>query len=315
MTISILRSADQWWVETPEGALPITTDAVTTADLLTSFDELAGQLADPRGPSVRVSDLELTSPVTTPCRVVAQMANFASHARDVGIDPDHMPTAFFRKSSGSINGPFDDVVKPTHVELLDYEVEIGIVFGRTLPVGTVVTSENLSDYAAGLVITNDVSARDIQLSKTQFWESKSYPTFTPIGPRLVLLSRAEWAKFDELRMRLWVNGEVRQDGLVRGDMISDPVATLNTLTQFQRMDPGDVLMTGTPVGTAISAPPKIVALLGGLLPPHIKWKAFFRRQASNPKLLKDGDVIEASIATDDRAIDLGRQRSAVRYAR
>ncbi len=136
--------------------------------------------------TVPVESLELVSPVTTPCRVVAQMTNYASHVTDAGMDPKSIPLTFFRKSSGSISGPHDDIVKPSHVRFLDYEVEIGIVMARELPVGATVTEENLADYIAGLVVTNDVSARDVQLPQTQFYEAKSYPTFTPAGPALVL---------------------------------------------------------------------------------------------------------------------------------
>ncbi|MFF5233634.1 fumarylacetoacetate hydrolase family protein [Dactylosporangium sp. NPDC000521] len=80
---------------------------------------------------------------------------------------------FFRKTSGSISGPFDDVVRPGHVRLLDYEVEIGLVFGRQMPVGTTVTADNLADYVAGMVVTNDIAARDVQLPQTQLYEAKS----------------------------------------------------------------------------------------------------------------------------------------------
>ena len=124
-------------------------------------------------------------PITTPCRVVAQATNYASHVQDVGRDPAKTPLTFFRKASGSVTGPFGDVVKPQHVTLLDYELEIGLVIGRELAVGTEVSEENLADFVVGLVVTNDISARDVQLSKQQFFESKSYPTFTPVGPALV----------------------------------------------------------------------------------------------------------------------------------
>ena len=73
-------------------------------------------------------------------------------------------------------------------------------------------------------------------------------------------------------------------------------------------------MTGTPAGTALSAPPKPIEIIGSLLPPAVKWKAFFKRQAKNTKYLKHGDVVELSVATDDGTIDLGTQRTAVRYA-
>ncbi len=106
-----------------------------------------------------------------------------------------MPLTFFRKSSASITGPHGEIVRPAHVRLLDYEVEIGLVIGRDIPVGTTITDTNLADHIAALTITNDVSARDIQLPQTQFYEAKSYPTFTPVGPALVLLEDDELARF------------------------------------------------------------------------------------------------------------------------
>jgi 2-keto-4-pentenoate hydratase/2-oxohepta-3-ene-1,7-dioic acid hydratase in catechol pathway len=312
MTTTILRTGDAWYVRTRSGAARIDTTATSTAALLADRPAITAATAGTH--TVPVESLALVSPVTVPCRVVAQMTNFASHVRDMGMDPESIPLTFFRKSSGSIAGPYDEVIRPPHVRLLDYEVEIGLVFGRALPVGSYVTEDNLADYVAGLVVTNDVSARDIQLPKTQFYESKSYPTFTPVGPALVLVDADELKRFTDLRLRLSVNGETRQDMTV-ADMIYLPVQTLNALSRFQRLDAGDVLLTGTPVGTALSAPPKPVQIITSLLPPALKWSLFFRGQAGNPGYLHDGDVIEASVATDDAAIDLGTQRTVVRWAR
>jgi len=229
-------------------------------------------------------------------------------------DPAHTPLAFFRKASGSISGPLEDIVKPHHVRLLDYEVEIGLVIGREMPVSTTITEANLADYVCGLVVTNDISARDVQLTTTQFYEAKSYPTFTPVGPALVLLSADELKRFGDLRLRLQVNGETRQNMLVDGDIIYPPVQALQALSRFQRLDAGDLVLTGTPVGTAISAPAKPIEVIGSLLPDQLKWKAFFSRQAKNPKYLHHGDIIEATVATDDGAIDLGAKPTTVKYA-
>ncbi|HNA52580.1 MAG TPA: fumarylacetoacetate hydrolase family protein, partial [Mycobacterium sp.] len=245
---------------------------------------------------------------------VAQMTNFASHVEDAGMDPKTIPLTFFRKSSASISGPFADVVKPAHVKFLDYEVEIGLVVGRDIPVGTTISESNLSEYIAGLVVTNDISARDIQLPQTQFYEAKSYPSFTPTGPALVLLDADELKRFGQLRLQLRVNGERRQNALVDGDMLYSPVQALQSLSRFQDLAAGDLILTGTPVGTALSAPPKPIAFIASLLPPAVKWKAFFKSQARNPKYLRSGDVIEASVGTDDGAIDLGTQRMTVVYA-
>jgi 2-keto-4-pentenoate hydratase/2-oxohepta-3-ene-1,7-dioic acid hydratase in catechol pathway len=311
MTVSILRSPDGWWVQTSSGAAKIDTAASTTAELLA--DLTAVDAAARSSDTVPVNSLTLVSPVTTPCRVVAQMTNYASHVKDAGMNPKTIPMTFFRKASGSISGPYDDVVKPGHVKFLDYEVEIGLVVGRDLPVGSDITEANLAEYVAGLVVTNDISARDVQMTKTQFYESKSYPTFTPVGPALVLLDADELKRFGDLRLRLRVNGEPRQDATVDGDMIYLPVQALQALTRFQRLDAGDVILTGTPVGTALSAPPKPIVTLMSLLPPAVKWKLFFTAAAKNPKYLRDGDVIEATVSTDDGAIDLGTQRMMVKY--
>lgn len=311
MTIAILRTAEAWWVQTATGAARIDTAATTTRDLLS--DRAAVDAARHNTDTVPVDSLVLKSPVTSPCRVVAQLTNYASHAKDTGMDPTKTPLTFFRKASASVCGPFDAVVKPSHVMFLDYEVEIGLVVGREVPVGTSITAANLPDYIAGLVVTNDISAREIQLTQTQFYEAKSYPTFTPVGPALVLLDADELQRFEDLRLRLWVNDQLRQDAIVDGDMLYKPVQALAALARFQLLEPGDLVMTGTPVGTAISAPPKPIVTLSSLLPPDIRWKLFFASQARNPKYLKDGDFIEATVSTDDGAIDLGTQRMMVRY--
>ena len=305
MTISILRTADAWWVQTPNGAARIDTNAATTAEVLAdrgAIDDVAHSTA-----TVPVESLKLLSPVTTPCRVVAQATNYASHVRDVGREPAKTPLTFFRKASGSITGPFDDIVKPTHVQLLDYEVEIGLLIGRELPVGAEVAEANLADFVHGLLVTNDVSARDVQMTKAQFYESKSYPTFTPVGPALVLVDADELKRFGDLRVQLRVNGEVRQNMVVEGDMLFSPVQALQALAKFQKLDAGDIVLTGTPVGTAITA--------RGIENPHqADLKAFLAMQAQNPNYLHHGDVVEATVATDDGAINLGTQRNKVVYA-
>ncbi|MBF6468160.1 fumarylacetoacetate hydrolase family protein [Nocardia beijingensis] len=309
MTISVLRTTDAWWVRTESGAARIDTTAVTTGDLLA--DRAAIEAARTSSDTVAADTLELISPVTTPCRVIAQMTNYRSHVKDSGLDPRTIPLTFFRKSSVSITGPFGDIVKPGHVGLLDYEVEIGLVIGRHVTAGTTITATDLPGIVAGLVVTNDISARDIQLPQTQFYEAKSYPTFTPVGPRLTVLTGNEIDRFGDLRLRLRVNGELRQDMRVEDDIIYRPLQALRALSRFQNLAPGDLVLTGTPAGTALTAPPKPIEIIGSLLPPAVKWKAFFKRQAANPKYLQAGDIVEASIATDDGALDLGIQRNTV----
>jgi len=304
MSVNLARTAEGWWVQAPAGMVQLDLPAGTTGELLTGRAALdrairtaldrADRAAEP-GHARPVESLGLLSPVTVPTRVVAQAVNYRSHATDSGMDPDAVPPAFFRKTSHSITGPTGDIIRPDGVEFLDYEVELGLVLPR---------------YVAALVVANDVSARQIQLTRTQFYESKSYPTFTPVGPWLTLVDAADLTRLTQLRLTLSVNGQVRQDNTV-ADMIVRPAQALTLLSRFQPLAAGDLLLTGTPAGTALTAPPKLMEKLGALLPPATRWRMFFRRQAGNPRYLHDGDVVTATIATADHMLDLGTQRTRV----
>jgi 2-keto-4-pentenoate hydratase/2-oxohepta-3-ene-1,7-dioic acid hydratase in catechol pathway len=314
MSARLARTADGWWAVTPAGLARLGLAAATTAGLLADRAVLheaidAAHAAAPRD-AVPADSVDLLSPVTAPARVVAQAVNYRSHATDSGFAPDTVPAAFFRKASHSITGPAGDIIRPDGVGFLDYEVELGLVIGADLPVGTTVIEADLARYVAALVVANDVSARQIQLVKTQFYESKSYPTFTPVGPWLTLVDAADLARLDSLRLTLSVNGKVRQDSTAV-DMIVRPARALTLLSRFQPMAPGDLLLTGTPGGTALKAPGKIAGLAAGLLPPATRWKLFFGRQAGNPRYLRDGDVITATIASPDGRLDLGTQHNTI----
>jgi 2-keto-4-pentenoate hydratase/2-oxohepta-3-ene-1,7-dioic acid hydratase in catechol pathway len=317
MSARLARTADGWWAVTPAGLVRLDLPAATTAGLLADRAALAAAVeaalataaAAPQE-AVPAESLDLLSPVTAPARVVAQAVNYRSHATDSGFDPDAVPPAFFRKASHSLTGPTGDIIRPDGVGFLDYEIELGLVIGADLPVGTTVTDANLARYVAALVVADDVSARQIQLVKTQFYEAKSYPTFTPAGPWLTLVDAADLARLSSLRLTLSVNGEVRQDATA-ADMIVRPARALTLLSLFQPMAPGDLLLTGTPGGTALKAPAKLAGLLAGLLPPATRWKLFFGREAANPRYLRDGDVITATIASPDGRLDLGTQRNTV----
>jgi 2-keto-4-pentenoate hydratase/2-oxohepta-3-ene-1,7-dioic acid hydratase in catechol pathway len=155
-----------------------------------------------------------------------------------------------------------------------------------------------------------VSARDVQLVKGQFYESKSYPTFTPVGPHLTLLDRDEWPRLIDLRLQLHVDGVLRQDRTA-ADMIHQPAPSLSVLSRFQHLDPGDLVLTGTPGGTALQAPPHAVELVAHFLPAAVKWKVFFDKQEKNPHYLRPGSRLTATIRTADGAIDLGTQHNVV----
>src|SRR3984957_18371921 len=317
MTARLARTADGWWAVTPAGLIRLGLAADATGQLLADRGSLAAaieaaQAAAITAPqdAVPADSLHLLSPVTAPARIIAQMVNYRSHATDSGLDPDAVPPAFFRKASHSITGPAGDIIRPDGVGSRDCGVEPALAIGADLPVGTTVTEADLARYVAALVVANDVSARQIQLVKTQFYESKSYPTFTPVGPWLTLVDAADLARLDSLRLTLSVSGELRQDSTV-ADMIVRPAQALTLLSRFQPMAPGDLLLTGTPGGTALKAPAKLAGMVAGLLPPATRWKLFFKRQGANTPYLHDGDVIPATIASPDGRLDLSIQHNTV----
>jgi 2-keto-4-pentenoate hydratase/2-oxohepta-3-ene-1,7-dioic acid hydratase in catechol pathway len=317
MSVNLARTPDGWWVQTAAGLVRLDLAHPTTGALLSDWTALdaavsAARSAAERDPEIAVprESLDLRSPVTAPTRVVAQMVNYHSHARESGMDPDSVPPAFFRKASHSITGPTGEIIRPEGVAFLDYEVELGLVLGADLPVGSTVTDADLHRHVAALVVADDVSARQIQLTRTQFYESKSYPTFTPVGPWLTLVDVDDLARLETLRLTLSVNGQVRQDNTVQ-DMIVRPARALTLLSRFQPLAAGDLLLTGTPGGTALQAPGKVKATVAALLPPATRWRIFFEREAANPRYLQDGDVVTAQIASADGHLDLGSQHTLV----
>jgi 2-keto-4-pentenoate hydratase/2-oxohepta-3-ene-1,7-dioic acid hydratase in catechol pathway len=203
------------------------------------------------------------------------------------------------------------VARPRHVQLLDYEIELGLVLRRDLPAGTMVDPEDLGAWLAGVTIVNDLSARDVQLPQGQFYKGKSYRGFGPVGPGLVLLTRDEWARWPELHMRLAVNGQPRQDAYCR-EIIHGPAATLTELAAMHDVQAGDLVATGTPAGCAARAPGKLAMfVLRHLVSDATKWQLFIKKSRANPAYLRPGDRLSLTIRTDDGAIDLGEQTTVI----
>ena len=264
------------------------------------------------GQGIQLADVRLLGPVTRPARLIAQGINYVDHRKEGGYGAAKPPyNMIFTKADSSLCGPQDAVVCPPHVELLDYEIELGLVVGRPITGPVEVTSENLHEYVAGLIITNDISARDVQIPQEQWDKGKSYRTFCPTGPYLYLLDAEDVPLLDDLELRLWVNGELRQSAST-ADMLYKPAETLRELSGIMDLDPGDLILTGTPAGVAIAPPPKVVQKVTALvLTPEKRSELFVKGQLENPRYLKSGDLIRASIYSNDGCVDLGAQLNTV----
>jgi 2-keto-4-pentenoate hydratase/2-oxohepta-3-ene-1,7-dioic acid hydratase in catechol pathway len=228
-----------------------------------------------------------------------------------GMDPDAKQfNMFFTKSDASVSSALGIVRPPPHVRLLDYEVELALVFRRPILAAATVTSDTLKDYVFAITIANDLSARDVQLPQMQFFKGKSYRGFCPIGPWLTVLEPEDFRYLDQMELRLAVNGAVRQSDST-ANLVFKPAETISELSTFADVLPGDVLLTGTPSGCALRIPPAPVRRLLQLLPERLLWRLFTKAQSRRPQYLRPGDKITASIRSPDGRIDLGEQATEV----
>ena len=181
-----LDGAPQWGVALASGIAPLDSAYPTTAALI-EHGEADWRRASARAPSVSFDSAQILSPVTTPCRIYCQGANYRQHMVKSGMDPDAKAfNMFFTKSDASVASAKGTVTPPKHVSLLDYEVELALIFRRPIASAAIVTRENLKDYVFAVAIANDFSARDVQLPQMQFFKGKSYRGFCPIGPWLTV---------------------------------------------------------------------------------------------------------------------------------
>ena len=190
-------------------------------------------------------------PVAGVGKIVCIGLNYRDHARETGAQPPVEPIVFL-KTPDTVVGPDDDVLIPRGSVKTDWEVELAVVIGRTTRY--LESPADAVAHIAGYAISNDVSEREFQLERGGQWDKgKNCETFNPFGPWL--LTADEVAEPQALGMRLWVNGQQRQDGNTR-DMIFGVYHLVWYLSQFLVLRPGDVINTGTPHGVAMGLPDK-----------------------------------------------------------
>lgn len=191
--------------------------------------------------------LRVGPPIVRPGAVVCIGLNYAAHAAESGAkNPEH-PVVFY-KHPNTVVGPHDEVLLPRGSAKTDWEVELGVVIGRTARYLS--SDEEALACVAAYTISNDVSERALQIevSGGQWSKGKSCETFNPLGPYLV---PADEVDPQALGLRSFVNGEPRQDSST-ADMIFTVAQLVRDLSQYVRLDPGDLVNTGTPEGVALS---------------------------------------------------------------
>jgi 2-keto-4-pentenoate hydratase/2-oxohepta-3-ene-1,7-dioic acid hydratase in catechol pathway len=241
-------------------------------DLSAHVADIGGEAISPAGLS-KIAALDPASLPELAGRVGACVAgtgkficiglNFSDHAAETGATVPPEPIIFM-KASSAIVGPNDTVLIPRGSEKTDWEVELGVVIGKT---AKYVSEADALDYVAGYCVSHDVSERAFQTERAGQWtKGKSCDTFGPIGPWLV--TKDEVADPQNLGMWLKVNGKTMQDGSTK-TMVYGVAHLVSYLSQFMSLHPGDVISTGTPPGVGMGMKP--------------------------PQYLKPGDIVELGI--------------------
>ena len=251
---------DGTWVRLTQLGL----DYPDTESLIADAENIRARLAARPVPGVDMPQDAFDCPVVRPSKMLAVGLNYASHAKETGATVPESPL-IFAKYPNSLTGPFADVeIGPRVTEQADYEVELAVIIGRT---AKGVSEADALDYVFGYAVANDVSARDWQRSDGQFSRSKSADTFCPIGPWITTAD--EFDGTAALQLSSTVNGEPRQSG-VTSDMIFGTAELISYLSATITLNPGDVILTGTPPGVGLGFTP--------------------------PRFLQPGDVVTCSIS-------------------
>ncbi|SRR5579884_341927 len=213
-----------------------------------------GQLADKtvgqRGIVYAMESVSLLSPVLRPGKLVCLGLNYRDHAAESGMAVPEYPV-LFHKVAGSLVGPDQPIVIPPITDRVDYEAELAIIIGKR---GKYISEAQAFSYIAGYAPANDVSARDLQFRTGQWTTGKMLDTFCPLGPALV--TRDEVPDPNRLAIKTILNGQVLQDGNT-ADMIFSVPFIVSYISQIATLEPGDVILTGTPAGIGNARKPPI----------------------------------------------------------
>ena len=190
----------------------------------------------------------MPAPIDRPSKIVCVGLNYRDHAEEQGAPLPERPI-LFAKWPNTLGGPGDPIVVPSISTKVDYEAELGVVIGSRV---RGVSLENALEAVRGYLCLNDVSARDLQFADGQWTRGKSPDTFCPVGP---LVPAADIPNPHDLRIRAIVSGEVLQDSTT-ANLIFGIDAIISHASLTSTLEPGDLILTGTPAGVGVFRDPK-----------------------------------------------------------
>ncbi len=201
-----------------------------------------------------LSSVTLDAPISRPGKIVALGKNYLDHIEETGSEAPTFPV-IFAKFPSSVIGPDDSITIPEVSSKIDWEVELGVVIGKTCKS---VNEKKALDYVAGYTVINDLSARDLQKDDGQWVRAKSLDGFCPMGPCIV--TQDELGDASNLKMHTKVNGVLKQDSST-SNLIFNVPKIVSYLSNSFTLEPGDVIATGTPSGVGfVRSPPEFLKI-------------------------------------------------------
>lgn len=323
MGVSVVKFAHnatapvQWGVLIGDQVHPLTLAAADHRDIMRAyFGDKAAFHAALSAETVQRNAVSFHAPVSRDIQLFCQGLNYSDHRDEAGQHHggEADENLMFMKAASSICGPNETIVRPKGCQLLDYEIELGLVMKSDLPAGATVNENELCQYVGALVLTNDVSARDMMFGAPmlQWFKGKSQRTFCPTGPVLYLMDREDFSQLYHLQLTLKLNGRIKQQSTT-DKLIHKPAKTLTELASFTDVKCGDMLLTGTPGGVLAGANLKsALAILLNMKNDARRRAKFTQAQLAATPFLKPGDVLELAIKSLDGLIDLGLQHNNIR---
>jgi 2-keto-4-pentenoate hydratase/2-oxohepta-3-ene-1,7-dioic acid hydratase in catechol pathway len=281
MRIARTSLASHAWVASDDGdswrslAAIVGPDAGTD-DVIAATERIGVALAGGELSPVSISSADLVAPVVRPSKILCIGLNYSEHVAEAGEETPVAPIVF-AKFPSALTSPHGDIeLDPALTEKCDYEVELAVVIGRR---ARRVSEAEALDHVYGYLVANDVSARDHQFADGQWDRSKSFDTFCPVGPWITTAD--EVPDPQALRLTTTVNGEVRQDAS-SGQMIHRIAYLIHYLSRGMTLEPGDVILTGTPSGVGLALDPPSFLRADDVVECRIEGLGAIRNRVTNP---------------------------------
>ena len=195
----------------------------------------------------RLSDFKLLPPIPNPSKIICLVFNYIDHAKEQNLIPPDEP-AIIIKPRTTLNGATSDIICPSFVSKLDYEIELALIIGSNCKN---ISEKEAKEVVFGYMILNDASARDVQAKDKQFTRAKGFDTFAPCGPWITTAD--EIPDPQNLKMITKVNGVVKQNSST-SNMFLNVYSVVSMLSQVMTLEKGDIISTGTPAGVMLNKP-------------------------------------------------------------